>query len=154
MWHEVNRYDPASARFAFNWLVVEASKLAEEKGASIAGSGISASSLCEVARLVREGELSSTNAKALLSYLWDEGIGPGRDIRRVAEERGLIQKSDAGELGRVVDEVLASQAKAVEDYKSGNQRAFGALVGAAMKATKGQGNPQLITKMLRERLGG
>jgi aspartyl-tRNA(Asn)/glutamyl-tRNA(Gln) amidotransferase subunit B len=65
----------------------------------------------------------------------------------------LLQESDEGALAKIVDAVLAEQAQAAADYRAGNQRALGALVGAAMKATQGKGNPPLITKLLKDRLG-
>ena len=65
-----------------------------------------------------------------------------------------MQESNEDELGKVVDEVIAANAQAVADYKAGNMRAFGALVGQAMKATQGKGNPPLINKLLHDRLDG
>jgi len=95
------------------------------------------------------GQLSSTNAKRLLEELWKHDAEP----EELAEKLGLIQQSDAGELEKVVDAVIAANPAAVADFQSGNQRAMGALVGAAMKETKGQGNPQLITQLIRQKLG-
>jgi aspartyl-tRNA(Asn)/glutamyl-tRNA(Gln) amidotransferase subunit B len=66
---------------------------------------------------------------------------------------GLIQQSDTGELEKVVDAVITANPAAAADYQAGNQRAMGALVGAAMKETKGQGNPQLITDLIKQKLG-
>jgi aspartyl-tRNA(Asn)/glutamyl-tRNA(Gln) amidotransferase subunit B len=150
LWHRVISESPEEARFALNWLIGERVKLEEKKGQSLAASDISALTLAGVGAMVREGKLSSSNAKTLLENLWEQDRGP----HAVAKELGLLQESDEGELGKVVDEVIAVNAAAVADYRAGNARAFGALVGAAMKATAGKGNPPLINKLLRDRLDG
>jgi len=68
------------------------------------------------------------------------------------EEKGLKQISDSGALGAIIDEVMAANAKSVDEYRAGNQKAFNALVGQAMKATKGKANPQQVNALLREKL--
>ena len=148
MWHHVVTENPEEARFALNWLIGERVKLEETKGQTLSDSQITSLPLAMVGSMVREGKLSSSNAKTLLEHLWDDDRG----ANLVAKELGLIQQSDEGELAKIVDEVLADKAQIVADYKGGNERAFGALVGAAMKATKGQGNPQLLTKLLKAKL--
>lgn len=162
IWQKVLELEPKFARFAFTWLIGDALKLAEESKKSLAESGISELSLAYVSTMVGEGKLSSTNAKNLLSYLWQEGNDFGsnkpsldeasKQVDDLATKYGLLQESNEDELGKIVDAVIDSNTKAVEDYKAGNQRAFGALVGQAMKATAGKGNPPVINKLLRERL--
>jgi len=147
-WYHLSIEHPEHARFGFNWLVSESPKLAETKGQTFGESDITSLTLAAVAQMVADGKLSSTNAKALLTHLWDKDDG----AMTIAQKLGLLQESNEDELGAIVDEVIASNAKAVEDYKAGNQRAFGALVGQAMKATAGKGNPPVINKLLRERL--
>jgi aspartyl-tRNA(Asn)/glutamyl-tRNA(Gln) amidotransferase subunit B len=147
-WYNLSNEHPEHARFGFNWLVSESPKLAETKGQAFGESDITSLTLAMVAQMIADGKLSSTNAKVLLNKLWDKDEG----ALEVAQKLGLLQESNEDELGTIVDAVIASNAKAVEDYKSGNQRAFGALVGQAMKATAGKGNPPVINKLLRERL--
>jgi len=149
MWHDVVSQNPAHAKFALNWLIGEAVKLAEDKGQTLTESDITALTLAGVGGMVADAKLSSTNAKLLLAALWDKDEGP----HEVAQKLGLLQESNEDELGAIVDEVIAEQAQAVADYKGGNQRAFGALVGQAMKKTQGKGNPPLINKLLKDRLG-
>ncbi|HVQ44644.1 MAG TPA: Asp-tRNA(Asn)/Glu-tRNA(Gln) amidotransferase subunit GatB [Candidatus Saccharimonadia bacterium] len=148
LWHTTVSAYPEHARFALNWLVGDAVKLAETKGQTLPQSDINSATLGGVAELVKDGKLSSTNAKVLLSHLWDKDEGP----RQAAQTLGLLQQSDAGELGKVVDDVIAANPQAAADYQAGNHRALGALVGQAMKATQGKGNPPLITKLLKDRL--
>jgi aspartyl-tRNA(Asn)/glutamyl-tRNA(Gln) amidotransferase subunit B len=152
LWHDVVSAHPEHARFALTWLIGDAVKLAETNAQTLTESAITAPVLADVADLVKDGKLSSTNAKTLLSHLWTATTQP-IDPAAIAKHHGLLQESDEGELAKVVDHIIADQAAAVADYKSGNQRAFGALVGAAMKATAGKGNPPLITKLLKDRLG-
>jgi aspartyl-tRNA(Asn)/glutamyl-tRNA(Gln) amidotransferase subunit B len=162
IWDEVSRLDRNSSKFAFNWLIGDAVKISEEKGQNLSDSGISESSIVMVSKMVADGRLSSTNAKFLMRSLWEQGIGLGANkplvskgaewIVEVANKQGLLQDSDEAGLAKVVDEIIDQNPQAVADFKSGNQRAFGALVGAAMKATKGRGNPPLITKLLKNRL--
>jgi aspartyl-tRNA(Asn)/glutamyl-tRNA(Gln) amidotransferase subunit B len=148
-WHEVITLDPAQAKFAFNWLIGDRVKLADTSGTNLTSSALTPETLVKVAEMVSEGALSSSNAKALLSDLW---TNPADPLAR-ATELNLLQQSDTDELGKIVDEVIAANPQAVADYQSGNQRAFGALVGQAMKATQGKGNPPVINKLLKNRLG-
>ncbi|HEX3082433.1 MAG TPA: Asp-tRNA(Asn)/Glu-tRNA(Gln) amidotransferase subunit GatB [Candidatus Saccharimonadia bacterium] len=148
-WHHAVALDPKQARFAFTWLIGDRVKLAEDTATTISASALDPQALVAVGRLVGGGKLSSTNAKTLMADLWDKAADP---LER-ATKLGLLQESDEGELGKVVDEVIAANAQAVADYKGGNERAFGALVGQAMKATRGKGNPPLINKLLKDRLG-
>jgi aspartyl-tRNA(Asn)/glutamyl-tRNA(Gln) amidotransferase subunit B len=69
------------------------------------------------------------------------------------ETKGLRQMSDSGELEKIIDEVLAANAKSVEEFRAGKERAFNALVGQAMKATRGKGNPTQVNELLRRKLG-
>ncbi|MEO7617435.1 MAG: Asp-tRNA(Asn)/Glu-tRNA(Gln) amidotransferase GatCAB subunit B, partial [Candidatus Saccharibacteria bacterium] len=147
-WKEAIEANASSARFTLNWLIGDQVKLAETNIETLEASLITPSRLVEVATLVSEGQLSSTNAKALLALIWLDGD----DVMTLAKANGLLQQSDEGELKAVVAAVIEANPQAVEDYRSGNERAFGALVGQAMKATGGKGNPPLINKLLKEAL--
>ena len=72
----------------------------------------------------------------------------------IIEKRGLKQISDSGAIEKLVDEVLAANAKQVEDYRAGKEKAFNSLVGQVMKATKGKANPAQVNEILRRRLPG
>jgi aspartyl-tRNA(Asn)/glutamyl-tRNA(Gln) amidotransferase subunit B len=73
-------------------------------------------------------------------------------VDAVIAAKGLKQMSDSGELERIIDEVLAANAKSVEEYRAGKDKAFNALVGQAMKATKGKGNPAQVNELLKKKL--
>jgi aspartyl-tRNA(Asn)/glutamyl-tRNA(Gln) amidotransferase subunit B len=146
MWFQAHKLKANQSRFVFNWLTGPEIALREDSGEP---SCLTAGIINEVADMVTDGKLSSTNARELLTQLRKKAAKPSE----LADKLGLLQQSNESDLANVVDQVVAENPQAVEDYKSGNQRAFGALVGAAMKATKGQGNPPLITRLLKDRLG-
>lgn len=89
-------------------------------------------------------------AKAVFAALWAK---EGTDVDALIEKLGLKQISDAGALEKIIDEVLANNAKSVEEFRAGKQKAFNALVGQCMKATKGKANPAQVNAMLRSKLG-
>jgi aspartyl-tRNA(Asn)/glutamyl-tRNA(Gln) amidotransferase subunit B len=73
---------------------------------------------------------------------------------QIIEEKGLKQISDSGEIGKIVEQIIAANARSVEEYKAGKEKAFNALVGQVMKATKGKANPAQVNEMLKLKLGG
>jgi aspartyl-tRNA(Asn)/glutamyl-tRNA(Gln) amidotransferase subunit B len=149
LWYDAHKLDPKQSRFVFTWLTgPEISLRQTQADSEPIESKLTPQLLNQVGAMVSGGKLSSTNSRELLTIL---RLHPG-DPEAVAKSKGLIQESDEGELGKVVEEVMAANPQAVADFKAGNQRAFGALVGAAMKATQGKGNPPLITKLLKARL--
>jgi len=74
------------------------------------------------------------------------------DIDAIIERRGLKQISDAGAIERLVDEVLAANARQVDDYRAGKEKAFNSLVGQVMKASRGKANPAQVNEILRRKL--
>jgi aspartyl-tRNA(Asn)/glutamyl-tRNA(Gln) amidotransferase subunit B len=107
-------------------------------------------SFVELAKMVEANELSSTAAKEVFNEL----LSSDKTAREIAESKNLLQVSDEGAIAAIVDEVLADPAsqKAVEDIKSGNDKAIGFLVGQIMKKSQGKANPALAQKLIRERL--
>ena len=89
-------------------------------------------------------------AKEVFDAMW-AGEGTADDI---IEKRGLKQISDASAIERIVDDVLATNAKQVEDYRAGKEKAFNSLVGQVMKATKGKANPAQVNEVLKRKLVG
>lgn len=118
------------------------------EGLSISESKISAESISELAELLSSDEISSKQAKDVFAIMIEEDELP----RVIVEERGMKQVSDKGAIVELVKEVIAKSPDQVQQYKDGNQKIIGYLVGQAMKASKGQGNPKLINQTLREEL--
>ena len=109
----------------------------------------SAENLIKLSEMTGEGKLSSTAAKEIFAEL----LKSDDDPEKIAESKNLLQVSDEGAISKIVDEVLASDeaAKAVADIKNGEMKAIGFLVGLVMKASKGQANPGLVQKLIREK---
>ena len=78
--------------------------------------------------------------------------GDGKDADEVIDARGLRQISDSGAIDALVDEVIGANSKLVEEFRGGKEKAFNALVGQAMKVTKGKANPVQVTELLRKKL--
>lgn len=137
------------ARRVANWLV----SVVDVSGDSATGAVTTyatTESLVELSQMVEENQLSSTGAKEVLVELVKTGGSP----RAIAEAKNLLQVSDESAIAVIVDEVLADPAsrKAVEDIKSGNDKAIGFLVGQIMKKSQGKANPALAQKLIRDRL--
>ena len=140
------------AKRVCNLLTQTGLKLANEKGCALDGLGVTAGSVAELAGMVESGDVSSTAAGTIFQAMAQNGKGP----RVLAEELNLIQKSDAGELEKIVEQVLAENAQAVADVigggkKSGKARGF--LLGQVMQKTKGQANPKVVSEILGRKLG-
>jgi len=81
-------------------------------------------------------------------------INGDQDPQIIVEEKGLKQESDPKALEELIDKVIMNNADKVKEYKSGKDKLFGFFVGQAMKESKGKGNPQLINKILKDKLNG
>jgi aspartyl-tRNA(Asn)/glutamyl-tRNA(Gln) amidotransferase subunit B len=137
-------------KLASNWVMGELSKRLNADGKSIADSAVSAAQLGQLISRIADGTLSNNAARQVFDALW---TGEGHDVDALIDAKGLKQMSDTGELDKIIDEVLAANAKNVEEYKAGNAKAFNALVGQAMKATKGKANPAQVNELLKNKLG-
>lgn len=135
-----------------NLLTQEGLKIAKERGSSIAELGISAQDVAELAKLVEAGTVSAGSAGTILEAMVETAKGP----QVLAEELNLVQKSDAGELEAIVEQVLADNPNAVEDVTGGgkkSKKARGFLLGQVMQKTKGRANPKVASEILNEKLG-
>jgi aspartyl-tRNA(Asn)/glutamyl-tRNA(Gln) amidotransferase subunit B len=102
-----------------------------------------------VARIA-DGTLSNSGARQVFDALWRE---PGRDLDTLIDVLGVRQGGDSEELSRTIDEVLANNPKSVAEFRAGKDKAFNALVGQVMKASKGKANPAQVSDLLRSKLG-
>jgi aspartyl-tRNA(Asn)/glutamyl-tRNA(Gln) amidotransferase subunit B len=135
-------------KLAANWVNGEVSALLNERGVDFSAVPVSAPTLARVLERVEDGTVSAKAAKDLLGELASDPAA----VDRLIESRGLKQISDAGALEAAVAQVIAAQPRYVEDYRSGKEKAFNALVGQVMKATQGKANPQEVSRLLRARL--
>jgi aspartyl-tRNA(Asn)/glutamyl-tRNA(Gln) amidotransferase subunit B len=120
----------------------------EEK--SIETSAVSPAQLAALIGRIADGTISNNAAKQVFDALW---TGEGQDVDALIEAKGLKQMSDTGELEKIIDDVLAANARNVEEVRAGNAKAMNALVGQAMKATKGKANPAQVNELLKKKLG-
>jgi aspartyl-tRNA(Asn)/glutamyl-tRNA(Gln) amidotransferase subunit B len=132
-----------------NWQTGALNASLNEAGLEIADSRIAAESLARLLKRIADGTLSGKMAKEVFDAMW---AGEG-DAETIIESRGLRQISDAGAIEKVVDEVLAANARQVADYRAGKDKAFNSLVGQVMKATRGKANPAQVNEILKRKLG-
>jgi len=132
-----------------NWLMGEVARRLNAAEAGIESSPVAAAQLAALIGRIHDGTISNNGARQVFDALW---TGTGSDVDAVIAERGLKQMSDSGELERIVDEVLAANAKSVEEFRAGKEKAFNALVGQAMKASRGKANPAQLNELLKKKL--
>ncbi|MGB0129246.1 MAG: Asp-tRNA(Asn)/Glu-tRNA(Gln) amidotransferase GatCAB subunit B, partial [Rhodocyclaceae bacterium] len=116
----------------------------------IAASPVDAAQLGGLIVRIADGTISNNIAKKVFDALWN---GEGASADEVIDKQGLKQITDTGAIEKIIDEVLAANPKSVEEFRAGKEKAFNALVGQAMKATKGKANPQQVNELLRAKLG-
>jgi aspartyl-tRNA(Asn)/glutamyl-tRNA(Gln) amidotransferase subunit B len=172
----VNRLGTPAAKACANWINGELAAALNTAGIDIAQSPVSSMQLAWLIARIDDGTISSRAGKEVFQALWqrehvavaalsaspaslqakaDSFASAARDdVDNVIEQLGLKQISDAGALEKVIVEILAANQKSVDEYKTGKEKAFNALVGQAMKATKGKGNPAQINDILRKKLAG
>ena len=131
-----------------NWILGELGRLLNETNSEVTSLKIEPKSFVELLDMVSDGTLSNNMAKDVFEDMFSNGKSPAA----IAEERGLVQISDADELGDAVDEAIASNPKPVSEYLDGKEQAVRFLVGQVMKITRGKANPQLAMQLLKERL--
>jgi aspartyl-tRNA(Asn)/glutamyl-tRNA(Gln) amidotransferase subunit B len=142
--------DTAYAVLASNYLVADIFGLLKKEGKELVSANFpSVNSFRVLLDMITQGELSSRGAKDLLPFMLEN---KDLDVKKTAEEKGLIQKNDPEALKAIVQEVLAENPTQVADYKSGKESMFMYFVGQAMKKSKGAGNPGLFQELLKESL--
>ena len=151
-----------------NWLMGEVSKRLNAEGKTIEDCPVHPELFAALISNIANGAIHKNGANLLLDDLWAgnglvvvaSGVASGSStaaaigiVEAAIEAKGLKQMSDTSELDRIVEEVLAANPKSVEEYRAGKDKAFNALVGQAMKATKGKGNPTQVNELLKKKLG-
>ncbi|HLT29210.1 MAG TPA: Asp-tRNA(Asn)/Glu-tRNA(Gln) amidotransferase subunit GatB [Myxococcaceae bacterium] len=149
-WFEETAALTPDARRVANWCQGELLRVLKETGTSLQALKMTPAMFARLLQLVENGTLSQNAAKDVL----DEMVRSGREAQVIVEEKGLGQINDEGAVAAVVDEVLGAHAAEVEKYRGGQQKLFGFLMGQVMKALRGKGNPQLVNRLLRDRLEG
>ncbi|HLR80449.1 MAG TPA: Asp-tRNA(Asn)/Glu-tRNA(Gln) amidotransferase subunit GatB [Bacillota bacterium] len=138
----------ADTKQASNWLMGDVSAYMNKHLIELDDLKITPKSLAKMIQLIDDGTISSKIAKKVFAELVEKGGDPDK----IVKEKGLVQISDEGQLLEIITNVLAENEQSVSDYKDGKKRALGFLVGQVMKATKGQANPQMVNKLLKQEL--
>jgi aspartyl-tRNA(Asn)/glutamyl-tRNA(Gln) amidotransferase subunit B len=141
----------ASPKLASNWIQGEiARRLNAQEDLSIDAAPVGAAQLAQLIVRIGDGTVSNNAARQVFEALWN---GEGSDVDAVIEAKGLKPMNDSGALEKIIDDVLAKNAKNIEEYRAGKEKAFNALVGQVMKASAGKANPAQVNALLKAKLG-
>lgn len=135
-------------KLAANWCVQDFSALLNAQLASPLESKITAENMAELVKLIEVGKISGSAAKQVFKVMFEKGGEPDM----IVEDLGLTQVSDTAEIEAAIDDVIKNNEKAVTDYKNGEQKSFGFLVGQVMAHMKGKANPQVVNEVLKQKL--
>jgi len=147
-------------KLASNWIMGELSRRLNAQDLAIEQAPVPAATLAALIRRIQDGTVSNNAARQVFDALWSgeatspQGAAdPAARVDAIIEARGLKQMNDSGALEQIVDDVIAANPGNVEQVRAGKDKAFNALVGQAMKASKGKANPQQVGDLLRKKLG-
>jgi len=138
----------SNAKAVSNWIMGDLLRILKEKEMEVEEIPFPGEYLAKLVMLIDKGTISGTIAKKVFEKMFNQN----KDPEVIVKEEGLEVVSDESALIAVVKKVLESNPQSVADYKSGKEKAFGFLVGQAMKETRGKANPQIINKILKEEL--
>jgi aspartyl-tRNA(Asn)/glutamyl-tRNA(Gln) amidotransferase subunit B len=136
-------------KLASNWVMGEISRRLNNEEIGMDAVKVSSAQLAALIGRIQDGTISNNAAKQVFEALW---TGEGQDVDAVIEAKGLKQMNDTGALEKIIDEVIAANPANVEQYKAGKDKAFNALVGQVMKASKGKANPGQVNELLKAKL--
>ena len=142
------------AKAAANLIAGEFASSLNRAGIATADAPLKPEHLAPLLTRVADGTISNKIAKDIFAILWEEAIS-GKAIStvdQIIDLKGLKQISDTGEIEAIIDKVLAANEKSVEEFRSGKEKAFNALVGQIMKASQGKANPGQVNELLRKKL--
>ena len=142
--------EDVDAKIAANWIMGDLSKNLNAENLTIEQSPVDAKRLGQMIKLIDKGTISGKIAKTVFVEMWKSPDSP----EKIVKDKGLVQITDTSAIEGIVDDVIAKNPKAVEEYKAGKKKAIGALVGQIMKATKGKANPQMVNQLLTQKLDG
>ncbi|MBC7609188.1 MAG: Asp-tRNA(Asn)/Glu-tRNA(Gln) amidotransferase GatCAB subunit B, partial [Polaromonas sp.] len=133
-----------------NWIMGELARHLNANDIASQHSHVNGLHLADLTRRIDSGVISNSAAKKVFEVLWNKD---GHNVDEIIARLGLAQMNDSSELEKIIDDVLAANAKNVEEIRAGNAKAMNALVGQAMKATKGKANPAQVNELLKKKIG-
>lgn len=131
-----------------NWVMGDVLRRLKEEDMEIEALHVSPKDLADLILMVKDGKINNNTGKKVLRDMFESGKSP----EIIVKEQGLIQISDEGALEEMVERILDANPQSIEDYKNGKDRAIGFLMGQIMKETKGKANPQMVNKMLLDKI--
>ena len=137
-------------KLASNWIMGELSRRINAGEIPIDQAPVGPGKLAALIGRIQDGTISNNAARQVFDALWG---GEGTDVDAIIEAQGLRQMNDAGALEQIIDDVIAANPDNVAQFKAGKDKAFNALVGQAMKASKGKANPAQVNELLKKKLG-
>ena len=137
-------------KLSSNWVMGELSRRLNADEIEVAQSPVSATQLAALIQRIADSTISNAAGRQVFEALW---TGEGSEVDALIEAKGLKQMNDTGALEAIIDEVIAANPGNVEQYKAGKDKAFNALVGQVMKASKGKANPGQVNALLKQKLG-
>jgi aspartyl-tRNA(Asn)/glutamyl-tRNA(Gln) amidotransferase subunit B len=142
------------AKAAANLIAGEFASAVNRAGIATADAPLKAEHLAPLLTRVADGTISNKIAKDIFAILWEEAVAGKAmsTVDHIIDAKGLKQISDSGALEAIIDQVLAANQKSVEEFRSGKEKAFNALVGQIMKASQGKANPGQVNDLLRKKL--
>ena len=150
--YEAARDAGAPAKLVANWVMGEVSRRLNADGKEIGESPVDAPLLADLIKRIQDGTISNNAARQVFDALWTREKGTAGNVDVLIDTLGLKQMSDSGELEAIIDAVLAANQKSVDEFRAGKDKAFQALVGQAMKASKGKANPAQVNELLKKKL--
>jgi aspartyl-tRNA(Asn)/glutamyl-tRNA(Gln) amidotransferase subunit B len=151
-YYEAARDAGAPAKLVANWVMGELSRRLNADGIDIVEAPVDAALLAALIQRIQDGTISNNAARQVFDALWTREKGTAGSVDVVIDTLGLKQMNDSGELESIIDGVLAANQKSVDEFRAGKDKAFQALVGQAMKASKGKANPAQVNEMLKKKL--
>ena len=136
-------------KLASNWIMGEISRRLNTEEIGMEAAKVSSAQLAALIQRIGDGTISNNAAKQVFEALWS---GEGSDVDALIEAKGLKQMNDTGAMEKIIDEVIAANPANVEQYRAGKDKAFNALVGQVMKASKGKANPAQVNELLKAKL--
>lgn len=140
----------ATPKLASNWITGEMARRLNAAEIGIEAAPVKAQQLAQLVKRIADGTLPNNAARQVFEALW---TGEGSDVDAIIEAKDLKPMNDTGALDKILDEVIAKNAKNVEEYRGGKEKALNALVGQVMKASGGKANPAQVTELLKAKLG-
>ena len=132
-----------------NWLREELFKLIEEQGESFATISLKAEKFADLLSYLEKNTISAAAAKKILSQIYND---PNAEIEAIIDKEGFRQVNDDSQIKAWIDEVISANPKQVEDYKNGQEKMLGFLVGQVLKKSNKKANPKIVNELLREKL--